>query len=139
MSRICKHVTVFLNAAWAPIIVVCVYASVTASSLSPICAVLEKFTVGLSFPRNCSCACVRACMRACVLALVPGYLHDNYLSSSVITFTSEQSATMAANDKQLGLVRALTHTDTQSKMPRIAHRGVCAFLCFPSARLNRGF
>ena len=73
----------------------------------------------------------------CWLLSVPGYLHDNYLSSSVIRLTAEQSTTMAANDKPLGLVKPLTSTDTQTKMHRMAHKGLSVLLGFLSARINQ--
>ncbi len=90
---------------------------------------------------NILCVYVCVCVCVCVwwLVLVPGHLHDNYLSSSVIRLISEQSVTMAANDKRLGLVKTLTYTDTPTKTHRIAHRGLCALLCFPSAGINWGF
>lgn len=45
-----------------------------------------------------------------VFAALHPHLQDNYPSSSVIRLTAEQRAKMSANDKRLGLVKALTHT-----------------------------
>ena len=67
------------------------------------------------------------------------FFQDNYLSSSVISFTAENRATVAVNDKPLGLVKTLTHIDTQTWMHQIAHEGLWVLLCSPSATISGFF